>query len=131
MQNMRPIKLYQSVLIVLSTILFPFNLFAQDIDTLDWDEIVELADTIYNSGLDTVYLLEDSVAETTGFRTVISFKCSGGSAMNINLNKTVKNINKGQFGVNATGLFTTTTLYEDTTSEDQWQWISNLQPKVM
>ena len=128
---MRPIKLYQSVLIVLSTILFPFNLFAQDIDTLDWDEIVELADTIYNSGLDTVYLLEDSVAETTGFRTVISFKCSGGSAMNINLNKTVKNINKGQFGVNATGLFTTTTLYEDTTSEDQWQWISNLQPKVM
>ena len=40
---MRPIKLYQSVLIVLSTILFPFNLFAQDIDTLDWDEIVELA----------------------------------------------------------------------------------------
>ncbi|KRP10246.1 MAG: hypothetical protein ABR95_06790 [Sphingobacteriales bacterium BACL12 MAG-120813-bin55] len=98
---------------------------------MDWDEIVELADTIYNSGLDTVYLLEDSVAETTGFRTGISFECSGGSAMNINLNKTVKNINKGQFGVNATGLFTTTTLYEDTTSEDQWQWISNLQPKVM
>jgi hypothetical protein len=40
---MRPINFYQSVLLVQAIILFPLNLFAQDIDTLDWDEIVELA----------------------------------------------------------------------------------------
>jgi hypothetical protein len=75
-------------------------------------------------------VIEDSVSEISGFRSGTSIECTtAGTAININLNKTIKTINKGQFGVNATGLFTTTTLYQDTTSVDQWNWISSLQPK--
>jgi len=106
--------------------------FSQDIDTLEWEEIVDLADTVYISGLDTVYVIKDSVSETAGFRTGASLDCtSAGSAMSINLNKSVKTINKGQFGVNVTGMFTKSTLYGDIYSEDQWQWLSDMRPKVL
>ena len=106
--------------------------FSQDIDTLEWEEIVDLSDTVYNSGLDTVYVIEDSVSETAGFRTGISIDCElAGTAMSINLNKTVKTINKGQFGINVTGMFTKSTLYGDDYSEDQWQWLSDMRPKVL
>lgn len=106
--------------------------FSQDIDTLEWEEIVDLADTVLNSGLDTIYVIEDSVSETAGFRTGTTIDCTtAGSAMSINLNKTVKTINKGQFGINVTGMFTKSTLYGDIYSEDQWQWLSDMRPKVL
>jgi len=108
------------------------KIYCQDIDTLEWEEIVDLADTVYNNGLDTIYVIEDSVSETTGFRTGATTDCTiAGSAMSINLNKTVKTINKGQFGVNVTGMFTKSTLYGDIYSEDQWQWLSDMRPKVL
>ncbi|MBK9554485.1 MAG: hypothetical protein IPO47_01405 [Bacteroidetes bacterium] len=124
-------------LLVLSTCIISFlffnsKIYCQDIDTLEWEEIVDLADTIFNSGLDTIYVIEDSISETTGFRTGASLDCTTpASTMSINLNKTVKTINKGQFGINVTGMFTKSTLYGDTYSEDQWQWISDMRPKVL
>lgn len=108
------------------------KIYCQDIDTLEWEEIVDLADTVYNSGMDTIYVIEDSTSETTGFRTGASLDCATpASTMSINLNKTVKTINKGQFGVNVTGMFTKSTLYGDIYSEDQWQWLSDMRPKVL
>ena len=124
-------------LLVLSTCIISFlffnsKIYCQDIDTLEWEEIVDLADTIFNSGLDTIYVIEDSISETTGFRTGASLDCTTpASTMSINLNKTVKTINKGQFGINVTGMFTKSTLYGDTYSEDQWQWLSDMRPKVL
>jgi len=65
--------------------------FAQDLDTLVWEEIVDMADTVYNSGLDTIYVIEDSLSETAGFRTGTTTDCLTTSpAMSINLNKTKK-----------------------------------------
>jgi len=105
---------------------------AQDIDTLTWEEIVEIADTVLNSGLDTIYIVEDTVNEMAGYKTGTSIECTAtGSAITVNLNKTIKTINKGQFGVNVTGMFTKSTLYGDIYSADQWQWLSNMRPKVL
>lgn len=123
---------YFPTILLTSLLLLGIKSYSQDIDTLEWEEVVDLADTVYNSGLDTVYVIEDSVSETAGFRTGTSIDCElAGPAMSINLNKTVKTINKGQFGINVTGMFTKSTLYGDTYSEDQWQWISDMRPKVL
>jgi hypothetical protein len=76
---------------VISFLFFNSKIYSQDIDTLEWEEIVDLADTIFNSGLDTIYVIEDSISETTGFRTGASLDCTTpASTMSINLNKTVK-----------------------------------------
>jgi hypothetical protein len=132
MQNMRSIKLYQSLLIVLTTILFPFNLSAQDIDTLDWDEIIEMADTAFRDSLDTIYLLEDEYVSGESYRTGFETACLGGGiSMSINLNKTIKDINQGHYGINITGMFSPATLYEGPYSAEQWQWLSDLQPKTL
>ncbi len=105
---------------------------AQDIDTLEWEEIVDLSDTVYNSGMDTIYVIEDSTSEASGFRTGATLDCLlSGTTMSVNLNKTTKTINKGQYGMNITGMFTKSTLYGDIYSADQWQWLSNMRPKVL
>lgn len=105
---------------------------AQDIDTLTWEEIVEFADTVLNSGLDTLYIVDDTLNEMAGYKTGTSIECTAaGSAITVNLNKTIKTINKGQFGVNVTGMFTKSTLYGDIYSADQRQWLSDMMPKVL
>jgi len=120
-----------------TTILFLFLITsiatrAQDIDTLNWEEIVELSDTLYMGGLDTIYVLEDSVSETEGFKTGTTGEClTIGTTISVNLNKTVKPINQEQFGVNITGMFTKATLYGDLHSADQRQWLSDLRPQTI
>ena len=88
---MRPNTLIICLVIVTATITSATNLFAQDIDTLDWDEIVELADTAFRESLDTIYLLEDEYTSGESYRTGFETTClSGGISMSINLNKTLK-----------------------------------------
>ncbi|MFN0275523.1 MAG: hypothetical protein ACKVPJ_07255 [Chitinophagales bacterium] len=133
MKNLNNKKRYAVFICIIVSFFFSINkLFSQDLDTLEWEEIVDLADTVYNNGLDTIYELEDSVYETSGFRTGVSLDClETGTAMSINLNKTIKTINKGLYGVNVSGMFTKNTLYGDIYSADQWQWLSNMRPKVL
>ena len=129
---MRPNTLIICLVIVTATITSATNLFAQDIDTLDWDEIVELADTAFRESLDTIYLLEDEYTSGESYRTGFETTClSGGISMSINLNKTLKDINKGHYGINITGMFSPATLYEGPYSAEQWQWLSDLQPKTL
>jgi hypothetical protein len=116
----------------LALIFSTFSTYAQDMDTLEWEEIVDLADTVYKSGMDTIYEIDDSTSESSTFRTGITDDCLlAGTAINIHLNSTVKTINKGQFGINITGMFSKSTLYGDSYSDDQWQWLSNTQPRVL
>ncbi|MBK6729721.1 MAG: T9SS type A sorting domain-containing protein [Bacteroidetes bacterium] len=104
--------------------------FAQDIDTLDWEEILVLSDTVYTDGLDTLYLIDDSISET--FRTGTSTECLyESSPISINLNSTIKNINQGQYGINVGKMFTQSHLYDDIYSDEQWQWLSDLKPKSL
>ncbi|MFN0274815.1 MAG: T9SS type A sorting domain-containing protein [Chitinophagales bacterium] len=133
MKNLNSKKQYTLFICIIISFFFSINsLYAQDLDTLEWEEIVDLADTVYNNGLDTIYELEDSVYEESTFRTGASLDCSlFGTAMSINLNKTIEPINKGLYGVNVTGMFTQNTLYGDIYSTDQWQWLSNMRPKVL
>lgn len=73
-------KIYYSTSIFYLFFLTCFSVNAQDIDTLDWEEIVELTDTIFNENLDTIYLINDSIAEGESFRTGSSTACITSSA---------------------------------------------------
>ncbi len=120
-----------------TTILFmvlikPLLTSAQEIDTLNWEEIVDLSDTVYMGGLDTIYVIDDSVSETEGFKTGTTGEClTIGTTISVSLNKTVKPINQEQFGVNITGMFTKATLYDDIHSLDQRNWLSDLRPQTI
>ena len=127
---MRPNTLIICLVIVTATITSATNLLRKTLTPSTGMKLLSWQTPLFVKVLDTIYLLEDEYTSGESYRTGFETTClSGGISMSINLNKTLKDINKGHYGINITGMFSPATLYEGPYSAEQWQWLSDLQPK--
>ena len=111
-KNMRPNTFIICLVIVTATITSTTNLFAQDIDTSTGMKLLNWQTPLFRESLDTIYLLEDEYTSGSHTEQVLKLLVLVVFPMSINLNKTLKDINKGHYGINITGMFSPATLYE-------------------
>jgi len=80
-------------------------------------------------GLDTVWYYGNEIADTAnteGFRLGLN-----DSVINISMGSTMKTVNKGLYGFNTAGIFGRKIMPNDSSSLDQWQWLSDLKPETL
>ena len=121
---------------------------AQDSEDLTFEDIVESADSVYLSGSDTIYVIDDTSSDTLGVgrfgkkqitnpliydsnTTNNNIISTTGGDITINLSNNLESINKGLFGINVTGFFDQNTSPNDGSAEDQWDWLAEMKPQVL
>lgn len=80
-------------------------------------------------GMDTVWFYGDNLTDTINtedFRLGLH-----DSVINVSLGSIMKPVNKGLYGFNTAGIFGRKIMPNDTSSIDQWQWLSDLKPETL
>ncbi len=129
-----------TAVIFLSTLLMQIIVNAQMYeDEIDTTGIVVETEV---DGMDTVWYLDDGTDpaymrstntqrnfQNTGYSSSARFGIGYTGTMNINIGHTLKTVEKGLMGYHLGGIYDNATIPNDSSSEDQWQWLIDLKPE--
>lgn len=104
------------------------NVIAQDYPDELFDTTGIVVETV-SDGLDTIWYFGSNVSdtiETDALRLGLN-----DSVITINLGSTMKPVTKNLYGFNTAGVFGRRNIPNDTSSADQWQWMSDLKPETL
>lgn len=122
--------------------------YAQTDDDSEWEEIMLYSDSSYTDGKDIIFIVDDSIISEDVMRynkNLLSIDTkkphdnSGiqnllpppGFTIQIQPRPLLKNVAMGQHGVHIGGMFDKNTIPNDSSAMDQWNWLSELAPKVL
>ncbi|MBK8489286.1 MAG: hypothetical protein IPL48_16070 [Bacteroidetes bacterium] len=121
---------------------------AQTDDDSEWEEIILNSDSSYTDGKDIIFIIDDSIGTEEAMRLNNNIESGnynkGTNIINYQLivpppnnniliqpRAMLKNVAMGQHGLHIGGAFDNNTIPNDSSAMDQWNWLSELAPKVL
>lgn len=141
--------------LLIRIILLSFLLFvlaesnAQTDDNSEWEEIMLNSDSTYTDGKDIIFIVDDSTLSEDVMRmhnnllrvgnkkseeedlSISGFLPPPGYTMQIQPRPYLKTVATGQHGVHIGGAFDNSAIPNDSSAIEQWEWLSDLAPKVL